>query len=117
MKRLPTLQADTVAAIKGMLLRNDRLVDIAVFWRLSPSTVHSVKKGKVKAYRHIAPAPPEVLPPRGPYVVVARAEYEGHREAVQTAVASKAQLIADLEKLLESYRKGNDNAEIAEGQS
>lgn len=103
---VPELPDSTVAAVKGMLLRGDRMVDIGLWWSISSSTVHGIKKGKVRAYRPIAPAQPEQLPPRGPYVVVAKQEHDETR----AAAASRDRLIADLTGLLDSYRRmGSDH--------
>lgn len=56
-----------IAIVKGMLDRGDRQHDIAAYFGENGGRVADVSTGK-KGYG-IDPAPPEELPPAGPYLV------------------------------------------------
>lgn len=54
------------ALIRGMILRGDRHHDIAAFFGVNQGRIAEIKDGT----RHpgVAPADPDELPPKGPYL-------------------------------------------------
>ena len=92
-----SLKDEQIALIKGMLLRGDDQHDIAALFGVNPARVAEVKagmsdnpSGKTEKGRDIAPAPPEILPPPGPYYLNLVSERDiilDGLEAVEEAVA------------------------------
>lgn len=86
-----------VAAIKGMLARGDRTMDIGAYFGINQARVSEIKKGiKVgKRFRHVLPAPLETLPPPGPYIVVS--------SSVHARAQARAELLNEIILLLQSH--------------
>lgn len=59
------LNDEVAALIKGMLLRGDKQSDIAACFLTNGGRVSEINTGQT--YGHVAPAPPDELPPPGPY--------------------------------------------------
>lgn len=101
LKVRPTkLTATQRSLIWGMVVRGDRLQDIAYWFGVSPSTVHAIKKANAKQSWTLNDASTAELPPPGPYQLVRRIEYarlvdvEGRNRAI----------VSELELLLSKYR-------------
>ncbi|TPK94790.1 hypothetical protein FJ934_14350 [Mesorhizobium sp. B2-4-12] len=60
------LTESDAALIRGMILRGDRHHDIAAFFGVNQGRVAEIKEGC--RFAGIAPADPDELPPRGPYL-------------------------------------------------
>ncbi len=61
-----SLAESDAALILGMILRGDRKHDIAAFFGVNPGRIADVKDGRL--HPGVAPADPEELPPKGPYL-------------------------------------------------
>lgn len=70
--------------VKGMLLRGDKQHDIAAYFGVNGGRIGEVSTGKCD-YPTAPPAPPEKLPPPGPYVG-AKTVFE-IKEALEEAIA------------------------------
>lgn len=78
MHKKDKLSARDRAIIGAMQARGDRIQDVAYWFGISPSTVHSIKKKYLtKGQRGTAQTNsaelPDRLPPRGPYEIVQKA--------------------------------------------
>jgi len=92
------MNAEEVALVKGMLARGDLHMDIATYFQVNQARISEIKTGKRigKRYRSVQPAPPESLPPKGPYVVVSKMV---HDEGVVAA-----SIVRELEAILSRYK-------------
>ena len=97
------LTEEAIAAIKGMLARGDRHHDVAVWFGVNQARVSEINRatGCGKKFRHVRAAPPESIPPPGPYVVVVKAGYD---EMAMKAAAHQ-ELVRQLELLLSGIRQ------------
>jgi len=86
--------------IWGMVARGDRIIDISVWFGVSPSTVHAIKKASAKHSWTMTDAKAFELPPPGPYQIVQKVEYVA---LVDTAAVNRA-IMNELEDLLSKYR-------------
>lgn len=86
------------SVIKGMVARGDRQMDVAVWAGVNQARVNEIVRGTRggRRFAHVRPAPPDDLPERGPYVIVARASYD--RSLVAQGIVN------ELEVLLNRYR-------------
>lgn len=85
--------------IRGMLARGDRIVDVAYWFGVSPSTVHKIKMASARMAWTLNDATRE-LPPPGPYLLVRKAVYD----KVQAERDASVLVITELEGLLNKYR-------------
>ncbi|MCP9231044.1 hypothetical protein NMG46_12410 [Mesorhizobium sp. LMG 17147] len=60
------LTESDAALIRGMILRGDRHHDIAAFFGVNQGRVAEIKEGS--RFAGVAPADPDELSPRGPYL-------------------------------------------------
>lgn len=60
------LTESDAALIRGMILRGDRHHDIAAFFGVNQGRIAEIKEGS--RFSGVAPADPDELPPRGPYL-------------------------------------------------
>jgi hypothetical protein len=81
---------------KGMILRGDRLHDIAAFFGVNSARIAEIECGR--AYSWVEPASTSDLPPPGPYP--ARRDLQQLRQTMDTVV----NLLAQLESRLPSLR-------------
>lgn len=81
----PALPRDTVAKIKGMGLRRDKQMHIAIWFGLNQARVNEIINGTGGGtrYKAIPAAPPEELPPPGPYTVMPSAQADAYREVIR----------------------------------
>ena len=89
------LSAANAALIKGMLLRGDRQHDIAAWFGVNAGRIAEIAAGS--RFSDIDPAPPDVLPPPGPYPKV--------REAVAAieALAVAKRALSAVEEVIRRY--------------
>jgi len=73
------VDARTAWLIKGMLGRGDPQMDIATYFGVNQARVSEINTGQ--KYANAAAAPEDQLPPPGPYVVVAKYDYESAKAA------------------------------------
>lgn len=71
------------ARIKGMLLRGDRQSDIAAYHAVNQGRIMEINGGT--KFRDVAPMHEDLLPPRGPYVVVDRVGFDRAQILARTA--------------------------------
>jgi hypothetical protein len=81
-----SLTDDDAAIVKGMVARGDRQHDIAAWFGVNGGRIGEVASGRT--FRHIEPAPTQLLPPQGPYL-------SGRETAVLIAALSKARNALD----------------------
>jgi len=96
-ERRKRIDIEDAAIMRAMLLRGDRIVDVAYWFGVSPSTVHKIKRQKLSSPVTFSALE---LPPRGPYMLVARSTFD----AVQAERDAAAAVCQELEKILGRYR-------------
>lgn len=83
--------AATAAIIKGMALRGDNQHDIAAWFGLNIGRVNELLKSSTKhvqQFKDVPPAPPQALPPPGPYSYFTPRPGMSLADQFQTALAA-----------------------------
>jgi uncharacterized protein YjcR len=99
-KRTPrALTDEQIMQAIGMLLRGDRQVDVALWFKVSMATINkNWKRRKKWLASHTLPLSHE-LPPRGPYEIVTRARLS----EAETRAAVAETIVAELTALARKY--------------
>lgn len=91
--KFPTAIATAADAsiVKGMVLRGDRIQDIAAWFGVNQGRIANVKNAKAEGakYRDVPPAPAHALPPPGPYSYFTPRPGMSLAEQFQQAMASQ----------------------------
>jgi hypothetical protein len=93
-----------VAQIKGQLARKDRQMQIALWHGINQGRVSEINKDRKGKWRHIAPCPPDQLPPPPPYRVVPL--------VVVDKAAAYDEFIDDLEALIARLKLRKDKSNV-----
>lgn len=91
------------ALIKGMALRGDPKQEIAQYFGVNSARLYPILQGS--KFSAVAPASPDDLPPRGPYVVVDRISYNLLRSVVDRLEAATATMVAEVLSEIERLNK------------
>src|SRR3954449_184422 len=94
-----SLSLSDAAVVKGMLARGDRQHDIAAWFGVNGGRIAEIATG-VK-FGSVAPAPPDELPPRGPYPC----GRDTHLALEALAAAQK--VLSAAEAVIYAYAKGH----------
>jgi hypothetical protein len=75
---LKDLTETDAALVKGMLQRGDRQSDIAAWFKTNSGRISETNTGR--RFRNVEPAPPQALPPAGPYKILVEPDLARTRE-------------------------------------
>ena len=100
------LTEEDAALIKGMLKRGDPQMQIAIYFSVNQARISEINKGRVHA--NVKAAPPYLLPPEPPYVMISEADHKAAQAALQIVHA----FFQDIDAVVERYKKSAFISEV-----